>query len=337
MKINFFLRKKFPGYFSIEQLFMSLCAHLNKQKDWGIEAQSLEVPFYFSTLNFFRNIRFVKKNQAAINHITGDIHYAILGCSSKHVNILTIHDCVILERYGKWDPRYWIFRVFWYELPMRKADVITVISEKTRDDLHNQIGYGKSKIRVVNNFVPENFEYVPQSFNHAKPRFLFIGSTANKNLDRILSAISGIPCKLDIIGKISEQQEQFILAHGIEIELFYELSLEELFEKYKQADLVLFPSLYEAFGMLIIEAQAVGRPVVTSNISPMREIAGKGAALVDPMDVDSIKNGIEKVMHDNAYREMIIAEGLLNSKKFSLGDVAGVYGSIYREYYAKKN
>src|SRR5205814_1655797 len=114
------------------------------------------------------------------------IHYAILGCSRKNLNVLTIHDCVLLEKYRKHDPRYWVFKTIWYDLPMRRADLVTVISEKTKADLLNKTGCGTEKIRVVSNFVSNRFVYEPRVFNREKPELLFIGSTANKNLDRIL-------------------------------------------------------------------------------------------------------------------------------------------------------
>jgi len=332
MNIKFFSRKKYPGYFSIEQLFTAVCCSIKKNLPPGSVCEIEEVPWFFSPVNFLKNIFYVRGRQLSVNHITGDIHYAILGCSKKNLNVLTIHDCVILEKYKKWDIRYWIFRILWYELPMRKAGLITVISQKTRTDLLNKIGYGEKKIRVVSNFVNEAFIYSPKSFNKEKPELLFIGSTDNKNLDRILRAITGLNCSLQIVGKISAQQQLFIDKNKIKAELSFELTLLELVERYKSADMVLFPSLYEGFGMLIIEANAVGRPVITSNLSPMLEVAGKAAAFVDPYSVESIRQGIVKVIEDDAFRESIINYGLVNAEIYRLDTVAETYLDLYKEF-----
>ena len=332
MNIRFFVRKKYPGYFSIEQLFAAICVAIRKELPAAASCDIEEVPYFFSPLNFLKNMLYVRKRQQQVNHITGDIHYAILGCSRKNLNVLTIHDCVVLEKYRKYDPRYWIFRILWYDLPMRKAGLITVISEKTKADLLNKIGYGKKKIRVVSNFVSDAFVYHTKSFDKTKPELLFIGSTENKNLDRILQAITGLSCRLQIVGKISPQQKMFIEASKIETAISFELSQEELVEKYKSADIVLFPSLYEGFGMLIIEANASGRPIITSNISPMTEVAGNAACFVDPYDVASIRAGIEKLIRDDDYRHSLVANGLANASLYKLDKVAAMYLQLYKEF-----
>lgn len=100
---------------------------------------------------------------------------------------------------------------------------------------------------------------------------------------------------------------------------------------YQSCDLVCFVSTYEGFGMPILEAQAVGRPVLTSDISPMREVAGEGAFKVDPFDVDSIRTGLERLIGDGGLREDLIREGFRNVKGYSAESVAAQYAALYRE------
>jgi glycosyltransferase involved in cell wall biosynthesis len=83
--------------------------------------------------------------------------------------------------------------------------------------------------------------------------------------------------------------------------------------------------------MPILEAQATGRPVITSNLSSMPEVAGDGACLVNPYDVNSIKEGIQKVISDNHYRQQLITNGLKNVKRFNPKTVAGQYESLYKK------
>jgi glycosyltransferase involved in cell wall biosynthesis len=220
--------------------------------------------------------------------------------------------------------------MLWYELPIAKADVVTVISQKTKDELLRHTRSGRNKIKVVNNFVDPAFTHVPKAFNRETPVFLFIGSTPNKNLDRVLDAIKGMSCRLQIIGKITAGQQELIRNNGLDVHVEYNLKREEVVDRYRNADLVLFPSLYEGFGMLIVEANAVGRPVVTSDLTPMKEVADGSAVLVDPFDTGSIRAGIRKVVGDAALREALVQKGLKNVERFQIGTVVDSYVRLYK-------
>ena len=91
---------------------------------------------------------------------------------------------------------------------------------------------------------------------------------------------------------------------------------------YKGADIMIFPSLHEGFGLPILEAMAAGTPVITSNIFSMPEIAGGAAHLVNPYNVDEIAEGIRQILSDTNYREKLISEGLRRSREFSWGKTA---------------
>ena len=118
---------------------------------------------------------------------------------------------------------------------------------------------------------------------------------------------------------IVPQQEAFFDKktdyHGIVIRANKVVSDEAMFEAYSEADILLFCSTIEGFGMPILEAQTVGRVVVTSNISAMPEVAGDGACFVDPLSIKAIRAGIEQVLNDENYRNSLIINGLKNVKR----------------------
>ncbi len=109
------------------------------------------------------------------------------------------------------------------------------------------------------------------------------------------------------------------------------LSQPQIIAEYHRCDLVLFASTYEGFGMPILEAQAIGRPVVTSTIASMPEVAGDAAELVDPFDPLSIRAGVTRVLTSTSRQESLIARGFANLPRFAPTVVAQAYASLYRE------
>lgn len=268
-------------------------------------------------------------HQNRVFHITGDVQYVACWMNPKNT-ILTIHDCVTLH--NKDIPKWfkWIVHKFWYEKPLHQLYRITCISEATRQDLIHFFPWIQEKLAVVHNPVGREFQYTPKVFDNDCPVILHIGTRNNKNLERVIESLEGIHCKLLIIGKLSNEQSMLLQKYKINFENRFHISDEEIVSAYKNADIVSFPSLFEGFGMPIIEGQTIGRPVVTSQIEPMCSVAGDGAVLVDPESIVSIRSGFLKLIADNDYYESVIKLGRMNSMKYNIKSIANNYLDLYK-------
>lgn len=273
-----------------------------------------------------RNLLDAAKHQAQINHVTGDVNYLALALP-KQRTLLTVLDCASLERLSGW--RRAVLLWLWYVLPIRRAGLVSVISESTRRELLRHVKCDPSKIRVVPCCVGGDFAPVPKSFDESDPVILQMGTAANKNLERVIESLAGLRCRLNIIGTLTANQRVRLEQHQIRYTNIPRATDAEVVSAYAACDLVIFASTYEGFGLPIVEANAVGRPIVTSNLLSMPEVAGNAACLVDPFDVTAIRQGILKVWKDQVYREKLIAAGFENVKRFTAKAVAECYVELY--------
>ncbi len=314
-------------YFSIEHVFEILKPFLNNK----CRCEYLKVPYtgatFFSLVN---NLLFAYKlNKNVPIHITGDINYVALALKGTNT-ILTIHDLIYLED-NKSSIIKQILTWLWYKFPIYKVRFITCVSNETRSQLLKYFPKSpKEKIFVIPDPLDINFYPHPKIFNDNNPRLLFIGTKKNKNLFRTIQALKGIKCHLRIIGKIPEDQIRILQENNINWSNVQGVSNEEMMQEYIDCDLLCFPSLAEGFGMPIIEAQAIGRPVLTSNCSSMPEVAGeKGAVMVDPQDIHSIHEGIKKIINDSELRIQLINQGYKNIERFFPERIADMYIELY--------
>ncbi len=326
MKINVFYRSDRVGP-SIRRVFDAIVPQLER----SFTVTKVEMPDPRAGLSAIaRNFTAcLRAPRAAVNHITGDVHYCVLAFR-RRTTVLTVHDVTFWEL--EKGIRRWLKWLLWLWLPVKYARRVVCISEETRTRLLGAVKTDPAKVSVITNPLPPAFEYVPAPFNAACPRILHIGTKPHKNLERVIRALEGIPCHLRIVGPVNETAVALLERTGTEYSSESFLSGERILEEYRASDIVSFPSLCEGFGMPIIEGQATGRAVVTSDRSPMRDVAADAAWLADPEDEGSIRAAFEACIGDAPLREKRITAGLENARRFSAQQVAGQYAAIYETY-----
>jgi glycosyltransferase involved in cell wall biosynthesis len=315
-----------PGrFYSIERIFNQLKPLLSNFISvdvWRAEYSK------FAPRELLANIRAARKCRADIYHVTGDIHYIVCALPRSRT-LLTIHDCVFMHNATGIKRR--LLKWLLLDLPVRRCRLITTISDATKKDILEYTGCSPEKLVVIPDPLSTGIFFVPAPFREGQPRILFVGTTENKNLLRTAEALKDIPCSLDIIGPLSTHQMQALSDCRMQYTAYSGLTDEEMAERYAGADLILFPSTFEGFGLPIIEGQKAGRPVITSNLSPMKETAGGAACLVDPWDPADIRDGVLKVIRDADYRQQLVSEGFRNITRFSAETIAQQYLECYKQ------
>jgi glycosyltransferase involved in cell wall biosynthesis len=242
--------------------------------------------------------------------------------------LLTIHDCRYVDRKKGFAQKMvtWLY----LKAPVQKAAWVTAVSENTKKEIMRYTGCAPGKIKVIPVPVNPVFKPAPKVFNKECAVILQVGAAENKNLARLAKAIQNMPCRLVIIGCVSPRDMEKLDQYKINYTIKSDLNISALYTEYVQCDIVSFVSLQEGFGMPLIEANCVERVVITSNISSMPEVAADAACLVDPYDAEDIAKGFLKIIHNEAYRQQLIANGRQNRLRFNEETIANAYYEMYK-------
>lgn len=267
--------------------------------------------------------------------------------------VVTVHDLIGMAFPNQlgWPSRFYWGK--WLPFVIRRADRIIADSEHTKKDIIKFLKIPAEKIRVVYLACPKGLEEKkdPKSIAGIKERFkiqneyfLTVGTLEpRKNFIRVLQAFSKFK------SETGDQKYQLIVAGSKEFahsNYFKEhfspfvsedviftgyVSNEDLNGLYSASTAFLFPSLYEGFGLPVLEAFTSGAAVITSRTTSLPEVAGEAAVYVDPLDVDDIAGAIKIISEDSDLRSSLIRKGLERAKKFSWKTTASETLKVYEE------
>ena len=289
--------------------------------------------------------KFLKKHNVNILHSPGFV--APLRKTTK--SVVTVHDMTFFshpEHHTRWKQMY-----FRRMIPksVEKADAVIADSENTKQEIIRYLKTDKNKITTVHLGVGKHFktgdkkpaqQFLRKKY-HIKHNFiLFVGTIEpRKNLTRLVEAflyVKNKGLKLVIVGEKGWKMDSFFKMID-ELELKEEVIFTgyvqdtDLVRFYQAAEIFVYPSLYEGFGIPVIEAMACGCPVLTSNISSLKEIAERSAILVNPTYTKAITKAIQKLLKDSPQKRALIHEGIIRAQHLTWEKTAKKTLEVYQK------
>jgi glycosyltransferase involved in cell wall biosynthesis len=257
-------------------------------------------------------------------------HYLPIFAPQSAISILDVSYLHFPELFKSTDLKQ---LVKWTRYSARKASKIFTISQSSKDDIIKEYGIAGYKIAVTypgiktvsgNESKTLSMDELREKYKIKKDYVLFVGTLQpRKNITRLIEAFSKLKSdtELIIVGRKGWLYEEILSApkkFNIENKVKFLTSIkdEDLPAFYKYATCFVLPSLYEGFGLPVLEAMRYGCPVITSNVSSLPEAGGDAALYVDPKNAEDIKEKIELMINDNQLRDKLIKKGYEQVKKF---------------------
>ncbi len=236
----------------------------------------------------------------------------------------------------------------------KKADHIVAVSNFTKQDIVSTYDIEPDKVTIGYNATPKGFKPLEEDekkkikgeLTKGNPYFIYVGSLhPRKNVVNLIKAFDifkkeqGTDHKLVLVGRMAWKNEELkktyeTTTHRDDIIFTGHISNEQLPRYLAAAEALTYVSVFEGFGIPILEGMSSGTPVITSNVSSMPEVAGDAALLIDPHDPSSIANGMQEVISNTQLREDMISKGFERTKEFSWKKTAD---HIYEELRKIKN
>lgn len=254
--------------------------------------------------------------------------------------VLTVHDLTHLHYYKSHHRIYYNYII---RRLIKKATSIITVSEFSKNELLSWSGIDKKIVQRIYNGVSPSFTSTGNATNIGRPYILYIGNRRSyKNVVGLIRAFakSGLSLKGFTLG-LSGKPDTSLLNLEIELGLsgsihyFGFIPENELPSVYRGAHALAFVSMYEGFGLPVLEAMACGVPVLTSTTSSLPEIAGGSALLVDPNNIEDISTGLQSISLDHTLRNQLISKGIKNSRLFSWDKTASHYWKTFSEILGK--
>lgn len=308
----------------------------------------------------FPNVSFVKTSSGKFarqfkmgkdaQNINADIFHGLSGelplkWKEKPIKkIVTIHD-LIFERFP--DYYSWFDRKihFWkFKKAANNSDVIIAISQQTKRDIIQYLKVPESKIKVVyqgchqafKEFIfPEFLNQIKEKYNLPERFILNVGTIEErKNLLNVIKALKDTRIPLVVVGKKQKKYfqkiEKEIRKSGVEVQFLEHVSMNELAAIYRLADIFIYPSLFEGFGIPVIEALFSGTPVITSNVSCLPEAGGKNSTYVNPLSVEDIRSKVLHLWENESERKRRREKSFDFVQKFSDENIAEELMRVYK-------
>ncbi len=259
--------------------------------------------------------------------------------------VVTIHDViphVFAEQYlpSMAAKRYYRFLM---EITIRNSDRIITVSDFSKKEIIKHLGVDSKKIEVIHLAVCDRFKQITQEeagrdllAKHGIDRAFVLsvgGNEYRKNNERLITVFQENFAQTHMLVVLGEKwrNESFDSEKNDDIIFIGSLSEQELIILYNRAELFVFPSFYEGFGLPILEAMACGTPVATSNQTSLPEVAGGAAALFDPYDVEDIRKTMQRVLASKELQAELIGRGLQRKQNFSWRKTAEETAAVYEK------
>ncbi len=281
----------------------------------------------------------------------GPAHRLPSGLHKNTARVVTVHDMVWRRASETMHWQTWLGELLFMNTAIKNADSIVTVSDATLKDVSYYYPATSGKLHLVYPGIT-NLGLIRDTdmerFGIDRPFALFVGTLEpRKNLNRLLEAYSllGSNLRKDILlvlaggqgwgmGRLSDIVQKYNVQDTVRITGY--VSDRELSQLYCEARFLIMPSLYEGFGLPIIEAQQYGTPVISSILSSMPEVTGAGGILVNPLNTKEIALAIHQLSTDRALHAELSARAKLNSLRFSWKEAAVKVEKIFEESIVKR-